>query len=101
MDDMAAGSSVMANGTDASTSSGPRAGSRTRVPAASGSDQTDAARSGWKNSVHQPSAISAVMATLRGPTAARITGIRGRTGWLMSFNGFPSPDPVPGGNGTW
>ncbi|SHT93648.1 Uncharacterised protein [Mycobacteroides abscessus subsp. abscessus] len=48
----------------------------------------------------QPSAISAVSATFLGPSAAISTGMRSRTGWLISFRALPRPVPCSGGSGT-
>ena len=47
----------------------------------------------------QPSAISAVCSTDLGPSEAIVMGMRGRTGWLMSFSGLPRPVPSPAGSG--
>ena len=71
------------------------------VPAPSEGPKTSLAFSGTKKIGSQPSATSAVMATFFSPSAATQIGMRGRTGWLMSLSGLPSPVPSPGGKGMW
>ena len=49
----------------------------------------------------QPSATSAVISTFFGPSDATQMGMDGRTGWVSSLSGLPSPVPCPGGSGSW
>jgi hypothetical protein len=69
------------------------------LPASRDSPHTDAAFSGTKKIGSQASAISAASSTFFGPSAASITGMRSRTGVLISFSGLPRPVPSSGGSG--
>ncbi len=69
------------------------------VPASSDSPHTSRAFSGTYSMGIQPSAISAVMATLVWPSEATQIGIRGRTGRPMILRALPSPVPRPSARG--
>ena len=89
----------MATSPPAATSSGPRSVARRVRPASRAFPHTPAAFSGMKRKGNQPLATSAVISTFFGPIEATHTGMASRSGWVMSFNGFPSPVPRPGGRG--
>ena len=91
--------SPMAKMPPAAICSVPSEGSRLAAPASSDGPKTSLTFSGTKKMGSHPSATSAVMATFFSPSAATQIGIRGRTGWLISLRGLPSPVPSSGGQG--